>query len=495
MQEVYWPTGKWQYSEPEEQGLDAEILEKMFQYIHDTNINLHSLLIVKNGYMVVEKFFDPYTKEDKHNIFSITKGVISSLVGIALHEGYFETLSQKVKGFFPDVAIDRSSSLENITVKNLLTMTTGIKDGQASKPGVFIRNWIKHFFSLPVEEKKRGAFCYNNENAHMLSILLQRVTGENTLEFAKRKLFKPLEIEDVEWELGPERANAGGWGMKMLPHDVAKLGLLYLRKGSWKHTQILPGKWIEEAWTPHIKLDFYELRPSIKGYGYMWWLNAFSGYRVNGFGGQYLWVFPEHDMVMVVNGGLTYGEQAQPVKMAEKYLIPSVKPKSLSSSYSQKLKAFKHAQSVTLGKKSVFPYFPEKWSSFSGKKFLMELNKYQFKSFCFTFNNLFDCTLEICQGKGPLQTLKMQFNGTFARSTVFRLGTAVQGAGEFEVGIRGQWRSDNELFLEWKNIGEPFEEEYVFTFYDETLKVEIKEKAAIDPENENSVFVLWGRVE
>ena len=192
------PGDDWKVSTPEEQGVDSRKLLEMFQDIQAKGgNNLHSILIVKNGYLIAESYLAPYHKGTLHNVKSVTKSVLSALVGIALREKYLKNIDQKVSEFYPEYTND--SQKRDITLRHLLTMTAGLTWSYRQETTSPVSPFdLEQWKAIPMRDTPGKKFEYNTMLAHMMSAILTRASGKSTKEIADSFLFKPLGISEVQ---------------------------------------------------------------------------------------------------------------------------------------------------------------------------------------------------------------------------------------------------------------------------------------------------------
>jgi CubicO group peptidase (beta-lactamase class C family) len=320
----YWPINNWRTSTPEEQGMSSDTLTRMINFLKESGKDINSITIIRNGYLITDAYFYPFQKGFKHSINSSTKSVLSVLVGIAIKEGNIKSINDKVLDYFPDLKIVKiDSRKKNLTIRDLLTMSTGLdwefSNNLSTNQMVQSKDWTQFVLDLPMKEEPGHSFNYCNGAAHLLSAIIQRSTGKSAAEFAAAKL--QLGIEDAYWSYSPESVNSGYSGIYSLPTDVAKFGYLCLKKGKWNDKQIIPESWLNESTTKQTQANWTPLFP---GYGYMWWINRFGGYSALGYGGQYIFVVPDLELVAVFTGGL-FKETFYPGEIMEKYILASVK--------------------------------------------------------------------------------------------------------------------------------------------------------------------------
>lgn len=288
----YWPTEGWRTSTPEEQGLDSEQLAEMIDYLQKRNsLNIHSLLIIRNGYIVTDAYFYPFAQDSLHDLASATKSFTSSLIGIAIDQGYIESVEQPILDFFPERTVaNLDADKEAMTLEDLLTMRSGFACYNGGETQIMASpDWVQNTLDLPMAAEPGTRYVYCSPNSHLLSAIIQETTEVSALEFAQEHLFGPLGVSEVIWPSDPQGNNMGWGDMKLAPHDMAKLGYLFLNEGLWDGHQVVSAAWVKAA-------------TSGVSYGYQWWLKPSGFYFATGVGGQEIWVLPDRDMVVVMTG-------------------------------------------------------------------------------------------------------------------------------------------------------------------------------------------------
>ena len=327
-QPSYWPDIDWRMSTPEEQGLDSASILAMLQEIQEKDLQFHSVLIVRHGYLVTEVYFPPYTREIKHPQYSITKSVTSALAGMAVRDGYIRDIQENVLDFFPDIANETADEkLKEVSIEHLLTMSAGFNKG--TLPDFLGRDAsfdaVEHILmDNRVRSDPGEVFYYDSGLPHVLSAILQK-TGGLTLEaYAQRNLFSPLGITDFIWEADPQGITNGSTGLSLRPQDMAKLGYLYLHNGFWQGESIVPAEWVQASTSRYMETEGLMNAAEDDGYGYYWWIDSFGGFSAHGFGGQFIYVLPGLDMVVVFTAGLAESDFTVPHQLLTTYLLPSV---------------------------------------------------------------------------------------------------------------------------------------------------------------------------
>ncbi|HEX2908509.1 MAG TPA: serine hydrolase, partial [Phototrophicaceae bacterium] len=320
-----WPTEGWTTSTPEAQGLNSAKLAEMIENIVVTDLNIHSVLVVRNGALVLEAYRYPHTAETLHHIYSCTKSFTSALVGIAQEQGFISSIEQPLLDFFPERTVaNLDEAKKSITIEHLLTMSSGL-----DWPGGILEpimgdlrasdDWLQFVLDRPVSSNPGEQFLYNSGGSNLLAAIVETATGQPMLDFAEENLFKPLGITHLSWQTDPQGHYLGGWGLHLEPRDMAKFGYLYLNGGQWDGQQIIPAEWVATSTQKHISSQ-----PLSDGYGYQWWVDHNGYYMALGYGGQYILVYPEKNLVVVFTSGLAPTSFSQPESFFERFILPAV---------------------------------------------------------------------------------------------------------------------------------------------------------------------------
>jgi len=327
-QPAYWPAAEWRTSTPEEQGIDPASILAMLQDIQSTDLHVHSVLIVRHGYLVTEAYFPPYSRELQHTQYSITKSVTSAMTGIAINEGLIAGVQEPVLDYFPDIAKStKDKYLPDLTIEHLLTMSAGfnVSTLQDLRTRDASFDAARSVLTHRVQDKPGETFFYDTGLPHVLSTVIQQTSGLTLEEYARRDLFGPLGITDLSWEADPHGVTTGGTGLGLRPRDMARLGYLYLHNGQWNGEQIVPTQWVQASTKLHMETKGLMDAAEDDGYGYYWWIDSWGGYSAHGLGGQYIFVLPKLDMVVVFTSGLSEADFPAPHRLVKTYLLPAAK--------------------------------------------------------------------------------------------------------------------------------------------------------------------------
>ena len=270
---------------------------------------LKSLVIFKNGELVVEEYVNGGGPDQIHDIRSASKSILSAVLGITIKDGYIESIDQKVIDFFPEYNTkELDPRVYDLRIRHLITMKSGFKIKETAKVYQQLyksKDWIKHILHLPFRANPGKKFNYHSFNTHLLSATITKATDMSTLEYAKSVLFSPLGITKVKWEKDPNGYYIGGWGLHMNAKDMAKFGTLYLNNGLFKGTQVVPSEWIKLSTIERTGMigTYYSGWNRSYGYGYLWWVKRLDN-KIDipfamGHGGQRIAIMPNVNAVMV----------------------------------------------------------------------------------------------------------------------------------------------------------------------------------------------------
>lgn len=284
------------HATPESQGVSSAYLSEFFRTLReDPQANPHHAIVMRHGYILAECDFAPYPKNMWHITHSMCKSVTGMAVGMLIDEKKL-MLDEKLYDIFSEyVGLKGLFHQPNITVEQLLDMTA---HSEFAEGGAISGNeWRRSYMNAGVKGEPGTGFEYNSMNSYMLSAIITKRTGLSLFEYLKPRLFEPLGITEVFWEACPQGITKGGWGMFLRPEDAAKLGQLYLQHGKWNGHQLVSEHWVETSVQKHVDNSSY-------GYGYQIWMDDRPGsFAYNGMLGQDVIVYPDTDMVIMINAG------------------------------------------------------------------------------------------------------------------------------------------------------------------------------------------------
>jgi CubicO group peptidase (beta-lactamase class C family) len=319
------PGGDWPVSTPEAQGLDADLVARLYDNASKLE-TIYSLLVFKNGYLVAEDYFHIGSAEQRVNIHSVTKSITSALVGIALDQGCLSSLDQPMMESFPELAdLVRDPRKKQITIRQLLQMRAGYPWEESTKELfelLYAGFRPSTLVDVQLVRDPGTGFEYSNLTSHLLGIIVARACETDLKSFAQEHLFSPLGVEPGFWQQDWEGYYLGYSDLDLSAHDLAKFGLMVLNDGQYEGAQIVPADWVrdsrqiysENAWKIKVGRNWRD-----NGYGYQWWSIRAGDHRYSlawGHGGQQVVVLDEPDMVMVVTVDPLHGQHGdQPWKI------------------------------------------------------------------------------------------------------------------------------------------------------------------------------------
>lgn len=331
----------WHESSPEKQGLDTKKLDSAMIQVANTEY-IDGLVVIRNGFIVKERYFNGFDKTTPHNVMSVSKSFLSAITGIAVHKGFIDSLSEKMLDYFPEyiyTGIDPRKY--NITIEHLLTMRMGIRGESENNYSVYQSiytsgNWIKTTIEYPLNYNPGEQFHYNTFQTHLLSGIITKATQKSTKEFMTENLLKPMSIDVDEWERDPQGYYFGGNAMHFTPREMAVLGYLYLNNGKLNNRRIVPESWVYHTLSPSTNFSHPNQWGELKNYNYayLWWLGQIGGFDIFmalGYGGQYIIVFPNIDLIVVATSenqvySITANEQELGVlNIVKSYIVTALK--------------------------------------------------------------------------------------------------------------------------------------------------------------------------
>ena len=461
----YWPTHGWKTTTPEEQGMESGKLVDMLKIIRDSDLNVDSVTIVRNGYIVLDSCFYPFPENTKHNLYSSSKSVMSILIGIAIEKKLIKDVKQPVLSFFPHRTISNmDENKKKMTLQNLLTMTTGLACEDSwlhGRTGLYemmrSSDWAQHVLDLQMIEPPGNVFEYCSGATYLLSVILQQASGKKSLDFARQYLFSPLGITDAYWDTNSQGIDWGFANLRLTPQDMAKIGWLFLNQGKWDNNQVVPAAWVRDSIQRHIKAETVA-----EFYGYQWWVEK-DYYLAAGSWGQYLFIAPEQNIVAVFTGAILMPDKTKQVRSLFKSHIiasaTSLKPLQPNPVAQKALNGMLATVRPRPAKMPVAP-MPETAESVSGQRYIFEKNPLNMQELTLTFSPNSDQAI-----------MKQMFQG---RERTFAVGldnvpriTEVSGR---LYAYHGAWKENKVFAYAYRYIGDARFGQVQLEFKDKELK-------------------------
>jgi|SRR5215813_84998 len=439
----HWPTNGWRSTTPEKQGIDSAKLADALDYIRAHNIRIHSLLIIRNGYIVLDAYCYPYDKEQVHDVASVTKSITSALIGIAIDRGKIKSLREPVLTIFPDRQIaNRDARKQRLTTEHLITMSSGL-DCQFEPNEPTLRqmrqsgDWVQFMLDLPMIAEAGDKFVYCSGGMHLLSGVISQTVGMSAFDFARQTLFTPLGIRDAIWP-SDAKGVSHGWGdLRLHPHDMAKIGYLWLNHGLWNSKRVVSAEWVAESTRAHVSAG------GDSDYGYGWWVKSHARpfiYEAVGRGGQRIAVLPVENVIVVMTGG-----GFEPGDFSH-LLIESIKPNKPLPANPVGVGRLARAVSA-LNKppepKSI-PLLPATAETVSDRSYLLDANPLGIRSLTLRFTSQIEASVQMTFTDGRTEEHPIGLDGRIKRSP--------GGRYNLPVGVKGYWENNHDFILDYDEI-------------------------------------------
>ena len=473
-------------STPEQEGVSSESIVNLLDAFEKKIEFVHSYMIVKNGKVISEGWWDPYGPNIPHELWSLSKSFTSTAIGFAVEEGLIQ-IHDFVKDYFPEKSPENPTwQLKQLRIIDLLTMSTG----HTSEPslGQSSDDWVKHFLESELKLRPGTYFMYNTPATYMLSAIIQRVTGEKLVDYLYPRLFEPLGIDRPEWETDPRGINTGGWGLHLTTEDIAKFGVLYIQEGKWNGNQLLSSDWIKMATSKQVSNGSDPDNDWSQGYGFQFWRSRFNTYRGDGAMGQFCLVIPEHNTIVAITSGtdnmggimqIVWDELLPKINSSEMVFNPEGIEILRKKSASLELKPIDGKMSEGLAKK------------FFNKRIKIAKNK---EGVEFIFFNSKKNEVEI-NVNGKIEIIPFGF-GEYIKSELkghlpftgsnhkIVPKSSLRYSKNKKIAVSGAWITENEFQMRIYQYETPARLDYIFNFKNGKLKWDCKKSNALGSGNQ-----------
>lgn len=488
-------------STPEMQGVAAEVLHQLFDAMDASDIEFHSVMVMRNGFVIGEGWWAPYAPQYKHTLHSLSKSFTSAAVGLAINEGHF-TVESPVISFFPELAPkDVSANLAAMKVKHLLTMTTGHAADNGLRTDA--KPWVQSFLAAPIVHEPGTFYVYNTTATYMLSAIVQKTTGQKVFDFLTPRLLKPLNIEGADWEVSPQGINTGGFGLRVRTEDIASFSQLYLNKGNWKGKQLIPAAWVEASTKSQWEFNANPFGGNKtkaeddwqQGYGYQFWRTQHNGFRSDGLYGQFGIVLPDENLVVAITEQSFNTQQS--LNFVWDLLVPGLQKNALPTSpgSDQQLKTRLNRLEVKSAKAVAVPGVA---TAISGKTFKLDNNSLGATAATFNFDAK-GCALVVAHDTG-LRTLNFKYsnwekskNGRLLNSQLpFPVGGLPDVSSE--VACKATWLDENTLHLAIRPVETVTSDSITCHFGENTVTLTFLHSVALAGKAKEARPVLTGHI-
>ncbi|MGY4234854.1 CubicO group peptidase (beta-lactamase class C family) [Bradyrhizobium sp. USDA 4449] len=449
--EIPWPTKSWKVSTPEEQGMDSAMLARLVENVG--GYKQDSAMIIRHGRIVAEAYYAPYVAGISHDLRSVTKSVVSTLTAIEIQHGLLDSVDHPVLDLFGDKNVANvDDNKRAMTVQTLLDMTSGLawQERAYTPDETIIRMYkspdrTKFVLDQPMSGPPGSNFYYNSGNPYVLSALITRTTGLSAFDFAKKELFETLGITSAKWgSVDAQGVTDGEAGLFLNPHDMARIGYLYLHNGAWEGKQIIPSAWVERAQEGKIAASF--------GFHYanLWWsLPEKGAYMARGRHSQLIVVLPRLDIVAVMTGVLRDDEFYSVSRFIDDITMAVKSDQPLPPDPIAKALLDAAIRRAATEQPIAIAGIPEFAKEISGKTFQLGDNALHAKSFSLNFYDTDSSWVITTSSERPGRSIErftglMGLDGTFRKSPPAPYGINA---------CRGRWLNQHTFFLERRILG------------------------------------------
>jgi len=477
----------WGYATPEEQGFDSVVLVELLQRIKMENLDIHSIILMRNNRVFLEFYSYPYGPSTLQHTMSVGKSITSALVGIALEEGLISSLETPIINSFPEYlpSITEPRKL-TITLRHALNMTTGLDIGDDN---AFVlsaigesESWLKASLAQNMTHAPGESFNYASFVSHLIAQVVQRAVGEELMSYAQKKLFEPIgmgKIQAIQIERDPEGNWFGAGGLWMTPQDMLRFGMLYLRKGRWYDKQIVPRKWVQESTRNQIG----EMRASANGtlydkYGYQWWIFD-EAYAAMGVGGQQIFIIPALDFVAVIT-------RANPkLQIMDDYIIKALKSPYWAAKPNPISLEQLNSLVTELSKPRSLPpiQLPKIANQISGKRYQfvpvqtqMVTENIDYQAFSLHFDQVTKKHTFVVEKEGDIIKFNLGSKYAPAFSNIVKGGKRPDGKNQYAATM--EWLNEHLLKLDFHEIGYPIKQHWLIDFSENHAEVTINSRGA-----------------
>jgi CubicO group peptidase (beta-lactamase class C family) len=426
----YWPADRWRTATPESQGLSSATLAEVFDLVAERDIQVHSIVIVRHGYVVLEAYFYPCAADTLHDVCSCTKSISSTLIGMAIERGRIRSVKETLPELFPGRQWRNDSPAKRrMTLENILTMTTGMDYPLLGEPRLagmrLAPDMVQAVLDLPMVAEPGTVFGYNSGGSHLLSAIVTARTGQTEEDYARENLFAPLGISAWSWP--STQGLSHGWGdLRLRSTDMARIGYLFLNNGRWGGRHVVSAKWVEEATRPRSNPG------GSTRYGYQWWLQKDPArFEALGRAGQRIIVVPGLDVVLVLTGA---GYEPDDIGAV---IAQSIRSEAAIPEDPQgfALLQRKVASAGAPPAPSPVTPLPETASRVSGKLFALEDNPLKLRAISLSFDGGDTAVLHVLSDRD--ESWPVGLDG------VYRVSAGAPSSSP--VGVRGAWKAEREF--------------------------------------------------
>ncbi|HEY3756413.1 MAG TPA: serine hydrolase [Opitutaceae bacterium] len=465
-----WPEPEWTTVAPEAEGIDSDRLAEGLRAVRQRQIRVHSILIVRDGKLVLDATFFPFRPEETHDLASCTKSVTSTLIGAAIARGDLRGVDQPVLPIFTGLRISNPDARKDrIRLEDVLSMRSGL-DCHFDHAELTLQqmmaspHWVPFMLDLPMAADPGMNWVYCSGGFHLLSGVISKVEGRSALEFARQVLFKPLGIAKADWLADADGVSTGWGNLELRPRDAAKLGYLWLNLGAWNGRQIVRADYLQQATSPLAVANPYS------DYGWGFWVNDHhqpSTYEAVGRGGQRITVSPQQHMVVVLTGS-----DFNPDDIGAA-VGPAFHDGPLPPNPAGEVKLRQALSEVARPPAAVAPAaLPKRASLIAGRTYRLSPAPFGTAALTLRFDRANEGSVVIEEINGQRTSLPIGLDG------VPRLSPNPDAPGHMEA-LKGEWKTPDTFVFDVDQVAKINAFEYTLTFRGDTVTGDVNERTGL----------------
>lgn len=442
----------WGRSSPEAQGMDSALLAALLDSVRVTKLEVHSLLVVRHGKIVLETNVFPYDGSRPHDVASVTKSLTSTAVGVAVTRGDFGGVGDELLGYFPERVVENDSDAKReMTLAHALTMRAGLAcDSSPGEPTLQqmlgAPSYVDFVLGLPMAAPPGSTFEYCSPVSHLLSAAVSEATGEPLDAYLWRHVLEPLGLDTPIWPRDAEQISHGWGDARLYPTDLARVGLFLSGGGEHRGREVIAREYVDQATENQTGAS-----GPADGFGYHFWVSPGVGYYAAGRGGQFLFVAPELDLVVVTAGSVGASRVEELAALLAEYLLPAVKSESPLPENGSALTELRQLESTLRGPPASTPPtdLPALAPTVSGRAFALGSNPLGWEELAVTFTPA-SAKLEVAIG-AERSTFDIGLDGVprITRNTRF---TQLYRHADTDVAMSGRWLDGHGFLIELDTI-------------------------------------------
>ncbi len=461
--------------------MDSAQLARLVDAARERDIGIHHLFVVRHGYVVLDTPFFPHDGNAPHDVASCTKSIVSTAVGRAYSEDRIASMTDPLLGFFPgETPKDADARKRAMTLEHALTMKTGLAcEASPTEQTLLLmqrsENWNVFTLALPMEGSPGAEWKYCSPVSHLLSGVVTASTGATAEALLTESVFKPIGIGKVLWPKDPRGLSIGYGDLRMHAEDLARIGFLYLHDGEWDGVRILNEAWLKSALEDHSGLQ----GPDRDGYGYQWWTTNDGAFYASGRGGQFLFVHPAADLIVVTLGGARPRQIPEYVALLHDQLLPAIHSEE---ALPENMPAVAHLQrAIAAAQRAPTPRAPEPMPDtarlVSGRSYAIDTNTLGWMRLAIAFG-MDQATLTLTLA-GSTQKLMVGLDGVPRVTHGVRMAE-MERYHDVNVALSGHWVDEGTFSVAFDTIDRIDAGTMTFRFAGDLVQVETVEETFVD---------------